>query len=186
MNHLGILASIAACCLISAGLVAGQAAPDKKAPEKINPPVVDKKPDPKKTDLKGEDKKDPKKTEDKKPDPKKIDDKKPDPKKVEDKKDPKKPEEKKLEKFDGKVPATKLSSAKLIPNLSPLTYRVSTSSPECQAFFDQGLAYYYGYVWMEAARSFETAAKHDPNCAMAWWGLSKACEKWSKAAHRPP
>lgn len=85
---------------------------------------------------------------------------------------------------DGKLPYTKLPPAKLIPDLCVVKYRVSTASPEAQAYFDQGLGYYYSYVWMEAARSFETAAKIDPNCAMAWWGLSKACEKWAKP-HAP-
>jgi hypothetical protein len=33
---------------------------------------------------------------------------------------------------------------------------------------------------MEAARSFETATRCDPDCAMAWWGLSRALEKWGK------
>jgi tetratricopeptide (TPR) repeat protein len=61
-----------------------------------------------------------------------------------------------------------------------LKYRISTNNPQCQAFFDQGLGYYYSYVWMEAARSFETAAQHDPDCAMAWWGLSRALERNGK------
>jgi tetratricopeptide (TPR) repeat protein len=78
------------------------------------------------------------------------------------------------------LPLTKLPPAKLFPDLCVVKYRVTTSSPECQAFFDQGLGYLYSYVWMEAARSFETAAKHDPKCAMAWWGLSRAMEKWNK------
>jgi tetratricopeptide (TPR) repeat protein len=39
---------------------------------------------------------------------------------------------------------------------------------------------------MEAARSFETAVKYDPNCALAWWGLSKACEKWGRVPYAPP
>lgn len=85
-----------------------------------------------------------------------------------------------------KLPHTKLAPAKLFPELCAVKYRVSTTSPECQAFFDQGLGWYYSYVWIEAARSFETAAKYDPNCAMAQWGLSKACEKWGKAAYAPP
>ena len=102
-----------------------------------------------------------------------------------DKKAPeKKPEEKK--KDEGRLPHTKLMPAKLMPNLCVVKYRVSTASPECQAFFDQGLGYYYSYVWMEAARSFETALKYDPNCALAAWGLSKASEKWGKAAYAPP
>lgn len=82
-----------------------------------------------------------------------------------------------------RLPMTKLMPAKIMPNLCLVKYPVTTSSPECQAFFDQGLGFFYSYVWMEAARSFETAAKHDPNCALAWWGLSRAIEKWGKGQH---
>jgi tetratricopeptide (TPR) repeat protein len=82
-----------------------------------------------------------------------------------------------------KMPFTGLAPAKLIPNLCLIKYRVSTTSPECQAFFDQGLGYFYSYVWMEAARSFETAARYDPDCALAWWGLSRALERWDKKNH---
>lgn len=89
-------------------------------------------------------------------------------------------------KVDNRLPHTKLTHAKPISNLCVLKYRASTASAECQSFIDQGLAYYYSYVWMEAARSFETATIHDPTCAFAWWGLSKACEKWGKAAYAPP
>jgi hypothetical protein len=78
-----------------------------------------------------------------------------------------------------KLPVTGLAPAKLFPGLCLVKYRVSTTSPECQAFFDQGLGYYYSYVWIEAARSFEMAAKADPDCAMAWWGLSRAMERWN-------
>jgi Tfp pilus assembly protein PilF len=73
-----------------------------------------------------------------------------------------------------------LAPSKLVADLCILHYRVSTDSGECQAFFDQGLGYFYSYVWMEAARSFETAVKHDPNCAMAWWGLSRALERYGR------
>ena len=83
-------------------------------------------------------------------------------------------------KEDEKLPNTRLAPAKIFPDLCIYRYRVSTDSPECQAFFDQGLGYFYSYVWMEAARSFETAARHDPNCPMAWWGLSRALERWGK------
>ncbi len=79
-----------------------------------------------------------------------------------------------------KLPLTGLAPAKIAPNLCLLHYRISTSSPECQAHFDQGLGFFYSYVWMEAARSFETAAKYDPDCPMAWWGLSRALERWGK------
>src|SRR4029077_18865832 len=56
-----------------------------------------------------------------------------------------------------KMPKTGLTPAKLIPNLCSVHYRISTASPDCQAFFDQGLGYLYSYVWMEASRSFEAA-----------------------------
>src|SRR4051794_38718582 len=87
------------------------------------------------------------------------------------------------EKKDDLLPLTKLPPARVRPNQCLLTYRVSTRSPECQAHFDQGLGYFYSYVWMEAARSFETAARYDPDCAMAWWGLSRAVEEWRGTNH---
>ena len=50
--------------------------------------------------------------------------------------------------------------------------KVTTSSPEAQAFYDQGLAYLHSYVWIEAARSFHQALRLDPNLAMAYLGLT--------------
>src|SRR5262249_53406163 len=79
-----------------------------------------------------------------------------------------------------KLPLSALAPAKLFPAQCVLRYRVSTSSPECQAYFDQALGYFYSYVWIEAVRSFETATHHGPDCAMAWWGLSRALERHSK------
>jgi tetratricopeptide (TPR) repeat protein len=52
--------------------------------------------------------------------------------------------------------------------------KVTTTSPEAQRFFDQGLCFLYAFNHDEAIRSFEYAAKLDPNCAMAWWGISVA------------
>jgi hypothetical protein len=79
-----------------------------------------------------------------------------------------------------RLPVTGLPPARYVPGLCMLHYRVSTASPECQAFFDQGLGYWYSYVWMESARCFETAAQCDPDCALAWWGLSRALERWDR------
>jgi tetratricopeptide (TPR) repeat protein len=50
--------------------------------------------------------------------------------------------------------------------------KVTTSSPQAQTFYDQGLNYFYGYDWIEAARSFNQALRLDPNLAMAYVGLS--------------
>lgn len=78
------------------------------------------------------------------------------------------------------LPLSKLAPAQSRPQDCVLRYRISTSSPACQQFFDQGLGCLYSYIWMEAARCFETATRHDPQCAMAWWGLSRALDLWGK------
>ncbi|HEV8128731.1 MAG TPA: hypothetical protein VGQ14_03655 [Candidatus Eisenbacteria bacterium] len=59
---------------------------------------------------------------------------------------------------------------------------VSTRSPEAQAFFDQGLDYLEGYVWIEAARSFHQALRLDPDLAMAYVGLSRTASGLSDRA----
>lgn len=79
-----------------------------------------------------------------------------------------------------KLPITGLGPARVESNLCVYHYRVSTVSPRCQTFVDQALGYYASYVWMEAARNFETALIHDPECAFAWLGLHRSLEKWSK------
>jgi tetratricopeptide (TPR) repeat protein len=54
------------------------------------------------------------------------------------------------------------------------TWKVGTNSPLAQRYFDQGVAFLYGFNYTEAARSFEAAAAADPNCAMAYWGIAIA------------
>lgn len=51
--------------------------------------------------------------------------------------------------------------------------KVTTSSKEAQAFYDQGLNYLSSYVWIEAARSFHQALRLDPSLAAAYLGLSQ-------------
>lgn len=84
-----------------------------------------------------------------------------------------------------KMPFTNLAPAVVLPDLCLYHYRVSTSSTDCQTFCDQGFGYYYSYVWMEAARCFETALQHDPECALAWLGLHRSMEKWGRGATSP-
>ncbi len=55
-------------------------------------------------------------------------------------------------------------------NLGAHHYPVSTSVPMAQRYFDQGLILAYGFNHAEAARSFKEAQKHDPSCAMCFWG----------------
>lgn len=58
--------------------------------------------------------------------------------------------------------------------IGSLHEKVTTSSPEAQAFYDQGLAYLHSYVWIEAIRSFHQSLRLDPNLAMAFLGLTDA------------
>jgi len=51
--------------------------------------------------------------------------------------------------------------------------KVTTSSLEAQTFYDQGLDYFSGYDWIEAARSFNQALRLDPSLAMAYIRLSE-------------
>jgi len=53
--------------------------------------------------------------------------------------------------------------------------KIATDSAEAQQFFDQGLAFLYAFNHDEAIRSFEEAARIDPECAMAHWGIALAC-----------
>jgi pimeloyl-ACP methyl ester carboxylesterase len=58
--------------------------------------------------------------------------------------------------------------------LGEINHPVSTTNAEAQGFFNQGLAYLYGFNHDEAVRSFKRAAELDPQLAMAYWGMSLA------------
>jgi tetratricopeptide (TPR) repeat protein len=51
---------------------------------------------------------------------------------------------------------------------------ITTSNPQTQAFFDQGIRLLFAFNHAEAIRSFREAARLDPNCAMCWWGVAFA------------
>ncbi len=52
--------------------------------------------------------------------------------------------------------------------------KVTTTSADAQRYFDQGLAFLYGFNHDEAIRAFRQAAAIDPSCAMAHWGIAYA------------
>jgi hypothetical protein len=60
----------------------------------------------------------------------------------------------------------------LYSGLGPVHHQVSTVSPLAQKYFDQGLAFAYGFNHLEAERSFEQAARIAPHMAMAYWGIA--------------
>src|SRR5262245_60088011 len=51
---------------------------------------------------------------------------------------------------------------------------VTTTSADAQRWFDQGLTWLYAFNHDEAERAFREAARLDPSCAMAWWGVTLA------------
>ena len=62
----------------------------------------------------------------------------------------------------------------LISGLGTIHHPVSTSNPQAQEFFDQGLNLIYAFNHDEAVRSFQYAAKLDPHLAIAYWGIALA------------
>jgi tetratricopeptide (TPR) repeat protein len=62
--------------------------------------------------------------------------------------------------------------AVLLEGLQGIDFKISTSVPEAQAYFNQGMMLSYGFNHGEAARSFFEATRLDSTCAMAWWGFA--------------
>jgi tetratricopeptide (TPR) repeat protein len=68
------------------------------------------------------------------------------------------------------IPA--LVGATLLEGLGSHSFPVTSSHPEVQRWFDQGLMLTYGFNHDAAERSFLKATELDPDCAMCWWGAS--------------
>jgi tetratricopeptide (TPR) repeat protein len=66
------------------------------------------------------------------------------------------------------------SSVPLHADLGNHHLPITTSSPEAQPYFDQGLRLQYAFNHAEAIRSYQEALRHDPDCAMCWWGVALA------------
>ncbi len=64
--------------------------------------------------------------------------------------------------------------APLFDGLGNHQHPITTTSKLAQRYFDQGLTLCFGFNHKEAIRSFRGALKHDPDCAMAYWGIAYA------------
>jgi len=64
--------------------------------------------------------------------------------------------------------------AQLFDNLGSYSRKVTTSSADAQAYFNQGLRLIYAFNHDEAARAFAKAILLDPACAMCYWGAGEA------------
>jgi len=64
--------------------------------------------------------------------------------------------------------------APLYDNLGSYHAAITTTSPEAQKYFDQGLTLSYAFNHAESIRAFRQAAALDPGCAMCYWGVAFA------------
>ena len=55
-----------------------------------------------------------------------------------------------------------------------VNFPISSKKPDAQKFFTQGIGQLHGFWYYEAERSFRQVAALDPECAMAYWGMSMA------------
>ncbi len=66
-------------------------------------------------------------------------------------------------------------AAVLIPGCGDaVNFPISSKKPDAQKFFTQGVGQLHGFWYYEAERSFRQVAAIDPECAMAYWGMSMA------------
>jgi tetratricopeptide (TPR) repeat protein len=59
-------------------------------------------------------------------------------------------------------------------DLGTWTRPISTDSADAQVWFDRGLNWLFAYNHEEAVACFHRALSHDPDCAIAWWGVAYA------------
>ena len=74
-----------------------------------------------------------------------------------------------------RFPKDRGNARNLLPGVAGLChFPVTTASAEAQQFFDQGVAQLHGFWFLEAERSFRQVLQLDPNCTMAYWGITMA------------
>jgi tetratricopeptide (TPR) repeat protein len=62
----------------------------------------------------------------------------------------------------------------LYENLGRHHHPITTSNPQAQRYFDQGLLFAFAFNQGAAVRSFLQAARLDPDCALCYWGVALA------------
>ncbi len=62
----------------------------------------------------------------------------------------------------------------LMGGTGKIHFPVSSRDPLVQKFVEQGIGQLHGFWFAEAERSFREAARLDPNCGIAYWGMALA------------
>ncbi|MAP94868.1 MAG: hypothetical protein CMK07_07955 [Ponticaulis sp.] len=71
-------------------------------------------------------------------------------------------------------PLAERAGAPLFDGMGSFTRTITTSDPDAQRYFDQGMVLAFGFNHAEANRSFRAAQTLDPSCAMCFWGEALA------------
>jgi tetratricopeptide (TPR) repeat protein len=69
---------------------------------------------------------------------------------------------------------TPMPPPKLMTGIGTSSLRITTKSPEAQAYFSQGVALLHCFWDFEAYRAFKEAVRLDPDAPMPYWGILKA------------
>ena len=64
------------------------------------------------------------------------------------------------------------AATELHPGLGDYHFPITTTNPDAQVYFDQGIRLLYGFNHDEAARYFRRAAELDPQAPMPYWGVA--------------
>ncbi|HEX8076879.1 MAG TPA: hypothetical protein VF511_03615, partial [Chthoniobacterales bacterium] len=70
--------------------------------------------------------------------------------------------------------STSTAKEPLFEGLGNYSRTITTAAPNAARFFNQGLGFYHGFNHGAAIRAFQEAARIDPKCAMAHWGVALA------------
>jgi tetratricopeptide (TPR) repeat protein len=79
-----------------------------------------------------------------------------------------------------------LLGQQLFEGLGSWRHPIATRNPQAQKFFDQGLAWLYGFNRPEAMRSFKKSAELDPQAVMPYWGMAMAQGPYVNMDMDPP
>ncbi len=71
--------------------------------------------------------------------------------------------------FDWRVDEAQIP---LLQGWGSFRWHVTAANDSAQIYFNQGINMYYSFHMIEAKASFAKAARFDPDCAMAYWGLA--------------
>src|SRR6201993_1467443 len=82
--------------------------------------------------------------------------------------------------------ASSNASEPIYDGLGTYSRKITTKDAKAQRYFDQGLALLHGFNHAGAIRSFQQAARLDPQCAMAHWGVALAAGPHINYALLPP